>query len=291
MGKCREAMRLVIDTNILVASLSSKSKYHWIIQALRDGKFELCITEEIYLEYEEILKQKYNVIVANAFLNSLKELSNVIQTDIFYKWLLIQSDPDDDKFVDCAVAGNVDFLVTNDRHYNVLKTIGFPPVNVISLEGFEKICWGGLEEQIIQGDNYQIKVESSILTIIHFYDGHPREYQIYKNDLIAIRNDNDSSKLSNLILHLSQKTWILDKISILYDLAEIAQNSFPLNEIDWEETFHLVGYDSYISRLEKPFFNRMTKYLNIYSEESSDIEFDKNLKEGVREELKKRKII
>ena len=72
-------------------------------------------------------------------MNSLKELSNVVQTDIFYKWLLIESDPDDDKFVDCAVAGNVDFLVTNDRHYNILKTIGFPPVNVISLEEFKLI--------------------------------------------------------------------------------------------------------------------------------------------------------
>ena len=138
-------MRLVIDINVLGASLSSKSKQHWIVQALREGKFELCVTEEIYLEYEEILKQKYNVIVANSFLNSLKELANVVQTDIFYKWLLIQSDPDDDKFVDCAVAGNVDFLVTKDRHYNILKTIGFPPINVISLEEFEEFFWGGLQ--------------------------------------------------------------------------------------------------------------------------------------------------
>ena len=289
MGKCREAMRLVIDTNILVASLSSKSKYHWIIQALRDSKFKLCVTEEIYLEYEEILKQKYNVIVANVFLNSLKELSNVVQTDIFYKWLLIKDDPDDDKFVDCAVAGNADFLVTNDTHYNILKTIGFPPVSVISLEEFEEICWGGLKEQTIQGGNYQIKVECNILTIIHFYNGYSREHQIYKNDLIEIRID--SFKCSNLILHLSQKTWISDKISILYDLAEIAQHSFPLNGIDWEETFYLVGYDAYISRLEKLLFSSLTKYLNIYFEESSDIELMKNLKEGVREELKKRKII
>ncbi|MDZ7900914.1 MAG: putative toxin-antitoxin system toxin component, PIN family [Arcicella sp.] len=107
-------MKLVIDTNILVASLSSKSKYHWIVQALREGKFNLGVTEEIYLEYEEVLKQKYSIIVADSFLNSLKELSNVVQTDIFYQWLLIVSDPDDDKFADCAIAGNVDFLVTND---------------------------------------------------------------------------------------------------------------------------------------------------------------------------------
>ena len=79
------------------------------------------------------------MIVANSFLNSLKELANVVQTDIFYKWLLIESDLDDDKFVDCAVAGNVDFLVTNDKHYNILKTIRFPPINVISLEELELI--------------------------------------------------------------------------------------------------------------------------------------------------------
>ena len=204
MGKYGETMRLVIDTNILVASLSSKSKYHWIIQALREGKFELCVTEEIYLEYEEILKQKYNVVVANAFLNSLKELSNVIQTDIFYKWLLIQSDPDDDKFVDCAVAGNVDFLVTNDRHYNVLKTIGFPPINVISLEKFEEICWGGLKKQIIKRNNYQINVESDFLTIICKHNKSSIKYPIPKNGLVAIRNDGFMS--SNLILHLSSKT-------------------------------------------------------------------------------------
>jgi putative PIN family toxin of toxin-antitoxin system len=129
-------MRVVVDTNILVASLSSKSKYHWIIQALREGKFELCVTAEIYLEYEEILKQKYNPIVADAFLNSLKELQNVLLIDVFYNWNLIESDKDDNKFADCAVAGNADFLITNDRHYNILKTIGFPPINVISLEEF-----------------------------------------------------------------------------------------------------------------------------------------------------------
>ncbi|MCU0471320.1 MAG: putative toxin-antitoxin system toxin component, PIN family [Arcicella sp.] len=132
-------MKLVIDTNILVASLSSKSKYHWIIQALRKGQFELCITSEIYLEYEEVLKQKYNSIVADAFLNSLKELSNVLQIDVFYNWNLIEADTDDNKFADCAIAGNVDFLVTNDKHYNILNAIEFPQVRVISLEKFSKL--------------------------------------------------------------------------------------------------------------------------------------------------------
>ena len=286
-------MRLVIDTNILVASLSSKSKYHWIIQALRDGKFEICVTEEIYLEYEEILKQKYNVIVANAFLNSLKELSNVIQTDIFYKWLLIKNDPDDDKFVDCAVAGNVDYLVTNDGHYNVLKTIGFPPINVISLEELNELCWGDLIEQTIIGKDYKIQVGNSFLKLIYDFDEFPKEYQISKNDLIAIRNDGSMS--SNLILHLSSKIWIADKPNLLYDIAELTQKSFPLNRINWEDTFYNIAFRNYTNRLQndenESLFGSFLETLKIKMQEKSDIELMKNLKKGVRDELKKRKII
>lgn len=286
-------MRVVIDTNILVASLSSKSKYHWIIQALREGRFELCVTEDIYLEYEEVLKQKYNVIVANSFLNSLKELSNVIQIDIFYKWLLIPSDPDDDKFVDCAVAGNVDFLITNDKHYNILKTIGFPPINVISLDEFEEICWGGLKEQIIKGRQYQIEVKSNSVTIICKYNKSPIKYSISKNDLIAVNND--GSMCSNLIEHLSDKKWVAKDITLLYDLAELTKKSFPLSGIDWETTFFNVAFCAYTDRLHnednKSLFDSVMNKLRDNINESLDMELMKNLKEGVREELKKRNII
>lgn len=48
----------------------------------------------------------------------------------------IVNDPDDDKFMDLAVAGNADFLVTNDRHFNVLAQTTFPLVNAIKAEAF-----------------------------------------------------------------------------------------------------------------------------------------------------------
>jgi hypothetical protein len=184
-------------------------------------------------------------------------------------------------------------LVTNDKHYNILKTIGFPPVNVISLEEFEEICFGGLKEQIIQGDNYQIKVDSDFLTII--FNNSLQEYEIYKNALTEILTGFDGSKDSNFILHLSGKTWISDKLSLLYDIAEITQTSFPLSGINWEETFYQVAYDAYIKKLktdnEKSLVDSMLEEMEMYSEEISDIELMKNLKEGVREELRKRKII
>jgi len=57
-------MKVVIDTNVLVAALSSKSIHHWLIQALLNEQFQLFVTDEILLEYEEILKSKYSETVA-----------------------------------------------------------------------------------------------------------------------------------------------------------------------------------------------------------------------------------
>ena len=74
---------------------------------------------------------------------SSNELKIVLDTNVFivscYRWKLIEADPDDDKFVDCAVAYGADYLVTNDKHFRILENIDFPPVSVISLSGFEKI--------------------------------------------------------------------------------------------------------------------------------------------------------
>ena len=57
-------------------------------------------------------------------------------TEPFYHWNLIQKDKDDNKFVDLALAAQVDYLVTNDKHFNILKDIDFPKLNTINLEDF-----------------------------------------------------------------------------------------------------------------------------------------------------------
>ena len=49
---------------------------------------------------------------------------------------MIADDPDDNKFVDCAIIANADFIVSEDSHFNVLKTISFPSVRVIRLDEF-----------------------------------------------------------------------------------------------------------------------------------------------------------
>lgn len=72
-------------------------------------------------------------------LESFVESPDVIYQRIFYNWNAIITDPDDNKFFDAAVAGDADFLVTNDAHFNEAKKLEFPVVNIISADKFLEI--------------------------------------------------------------------------------------------------------------------------------------------------------
>lgn len=91
------------------------------------------------MEYEEIISRKYSVPVAKNVIRTLLLLANVDKIDVFYNWSLILNDIDDNKFVDCAIAANADYIVTNDRHFNVLQEVEFPAVNVINIGDFQSL--------------------------------------------------------------------------------------------------------------------------------------------------------
>ena len=71
-------------------------------------------------------------MVVSTILNS----SFVELTKPYFKFNLIAVDPDDNKFVDCAIAAGARYLVSNDRHYDILKHIDYPKVDVLSLDEF-----------------------------------------------------------------------------------------------------------------------------------------------------------
>jgi len=72
----------------------------------------------------------------------LKELPNVPYFISYYKWQLIEADPDDNKYSDCAIAGAALFLVTEDKHFSILKSISFPRISVISIDEFTQLLKG-----------------------------------------------------------------------------------------------------------------------------------------------------
>lgn len=129
--------RFVIDTNVLLVSISRKSRYHWIFQGLLRQQFELAITTDILSEYEEVISEKYSISVAQNVVRALLLLPNVIRTEVYYRWGLIEDDKDDDKFVDCAVASNADAIVTHDKHFNILGSIPFPRITTLTIPEFE----------------------------------------------------------------------------------------------------------------------------------------------------------
>lgn len=132
-------MKIVLDTNAFLVAIPPKSQYRPIFDALLQKKFILAYSTEILLEYEEILKRKANpIVVANA-LELLNAMSNIDKIEVYFHWNLIETDIDDNKFVDCAIAANADYIVTNDKHFQILKTVDFPKVNIISVEEFRNL--------------------------------------------------------------------------------------------------------------------------------------------------------
>jgi putative PIN family toxin of toxin-antitoxin system len=103
---------------------------------LVNNKFRLVISADILLEYEEVIQQKYSVATANAFVSLLAELSNVDYVYPNFKWELISGDPDDNKYCDCAISGQADYIITEDRHFDILKSIQFPSLTVLGIDKF-----------------------------------------------------------------------------------------------------------------------------------------------------------
>jgi putative PIN family toxin of toxin-antitoxin system len=135
-------MRIVIDTNVLIASLPPASPYHAIVQAFSEGRYTLLVSTEIYFEYTEILalrSKKENIALFEALIFE-SAFVEVIQPS--FKWNLIATDADDNKFVDLAVSGSADFLVTNDRHFRILEGVEFPRVAVIDAASFLELLNG-----------------------------------------------------------------------------------------------------------------------------------------------------
>lgn len=132
-------MIVVIDTNCLMVALPRRAEARWLFDALLINKFQFGISTEILEEYEEIIGRFFAPQVGTNLVNMLLDRPNSIQTVPYYKWFLIRSDVDDNKFVDCAIACGADYIITEDHHFKDLDEVAFPKVARVSLAEFRKI--------------------------------------------------------------------------------------------------------------------------------------------------------
>lgn len=116
-------MRIVLDTNVLVSGIfwsgiPSKILHYWI-----NDRFSLLLSDEIFDEYIRTLfkisKGKRDDLV-NKWLILFAENSTFITVK---KRFNLSRDPDDNKFIDCAISGNADFIVSGDSDLLDLKSI------------------------------------------------------------------------------------------------------------------------------------------------------------------------
>ena len=132
-------MRIVLDTNCLIQSISPRSRYYIVWASLVDGRNTLCVSNEIIMEYLEILQRLTDHDTAETVVKTIINSRFVEFITPYYNFELITQDPDDNKFVDCAIAANARFIVTNDRHYDILKNLDYPPIDIINLEDFVRL--------------------------------------------------------------------------------------------------------------------------------------------------------
>jgi putative PIN family toxin of toxin-antitoxin system len=132
-------MKIVLDTNCLIISIQEYSQRHWLWQAFRDKKIVLCYTNEILGEYYEILSRYYSVFFAEGVVEEILGSPNALPVTVYYCWNLITADPDDNKFVDCAISAGAKYIVSNDRHFKILDGIDFPKVNISTIDEFKEI--------------------------------------------------------------------------------------------------------------------------------------------------------
>ncbi len=136
---------VVLDTNCLLQSLSRRNKYYNVWESFLQEKYVLCVSNDILEEYEEIIASHVSPVAARIAIEMILRANNVLRVDAQFRFGLIEADVDDNKFVDCAIVANADYIVTEDSHFNVLKTIPFPKIEIIRLQDFSR--------ELTTGDN------------------------------------------------------------------------------------------------------------------------------------------
>ncbi len=117
-------MRVVIDTNVFVSSfINQKGAPRGVIDQWKTGTIILCVTEEILEEYIEVLARLGLVgePELEELLGLFKRKEGIIFITSTKKLLVVKADPDDNKFIECAVSARASYIISGDKHLIGLK--------------------------------------------------------------------------------------------------------------------------------------------------------------------------
>ena len=87
--------KIVLDTNCLLASISRRSTAYPAWKGFQEGRYTLCVTNEILAEYEEMIARMASADVATNVIRMIMDSRHVDFIDTYYHWNLITANPDD----------------------------------------------------------------------------------------------------------------------------------------------------------------------------------------------------
>ena len=132
-------MKVVLDTNIFISGIFWKGASNKVILNWKEGKFTLVASLEAISEIIKVLKD-FKIKLSDEMIREWIDLivRNSIIVEPKEKIVAVKDDPKDNIFIETAVAGNVDYIVSQDNH--LLKLKEFRGIKIITPEEFNKIC-------------------------------------------------------------------------------------------------------------------------------------------------------
>ena len=128
-------MKAILDTNVLISGIFFSGVPYEILAAWRDGKIELIISPEILQEYRRVgeeMERKFTRVEIAPFLEMLAIESTMVLAKPLAE--AVCTDPDDDKFLACALASKTKVICSGDKA--LLKTSGYRGIEVLSPRTF-----------------------------------------------------------------------------------------------------------------------------------------------------------
>ena len=124
-------MKVVVDTNVLISGIFFSGPPFEILNAWRDGSIEIILSSEIadeYIRVAKILASRFPLVNVDRILFLVVTYSNMIEAQPLSHQVC--ADPDDDKFLSCALASGCKVIISGDKH--LLSESGYQGITVIT---------------------------------------------------------------------------------------------------------------------------------------------------------------
>ncbi len=110
-------LRFTLDTNTLVSAVISKGNEYRLLKLAKEGRIKVILSLSIIKEFKEVISREKFGFSQKQIDNVLKQILNICELVIpTIKLSVIKDDPDDDAILECAVTGDVNYIVSGDRH-------------------------------------------------------------------------------------------------------------------------------------------------------------------------------